>query len=527
MTVNNVNPVPISVAFDSAAWIARREALIKTIDALQARITVLKGNSGSNQSFWGMLGSLTQALRDFSIQHINFFIYGFTNGSLLWNKASEAGAASRQPMSIHDKVIFEDGFSPDYVLREVMNTVAHDVRMVEMLIAQSVVYEVRLNDQSLFTAFDQMIAAHSAANANTASLTETELVTMLNATNRLHAMVLALVDHAATNIFNKTKKASAPSRNALTYFERTTTIRVVPYLSVILIGVPYTAIQHPSDLLALYHESGHTFFWQALTLDDRKQLAKYADNLAQKYAPKNVPLDDRYRWLSNWIEEIFADTFGVITGKAAMLDKWLTLVIQDSDSQLLHDDGQHPPPFLRTKLCEYLLCRVMNTDPKSTPKYDQFRAALANRRGLIDDKFGVMGLSTGLSLSLHDVYEGMQALADRMFDLIQPQSAPDALMTTAAVGGTVGKPGFQFSKTALTQLANTPAEQVAPKTWQDWLKSDLNVKDNILKLIVPIRDNTASGTMPATPIDYDDWFRIFAAGGWTTEGPHSQPSTVP
>lgn len=117
----------------------------------------------------------------------------------------------------------------------------------------------------------------------------------------------------------------------ITYFRKFPAIRLVPYASVALVGIPFTSVFRKQDLLATPHEIGHQVFWRwkelrAAVQAVRGELPEYA---------------------YNWTEEIFADVFGVQAAGAAA-----ALCAQDLEASFdlehfLKDDGAHPTSVLR------------------------------------------------------------------------------------------------------------------------------------------------------------------------------------
>jgi len=123
----------------------------------------------------------------------------------------------------------------------------------------------------------------------------------------------------------------APKTIVFTYFRKFPAIRLIPYANVALIGIPFTAVYRPQDLLATPHEIGHQVFWRW------RELRVIAEEMR-----RSLPV-----YAYHWAEEIFADTFGVLTaGPAAALFAQLLESSFDS-THFLQDDGAHPVSVLR------------------------------------------------------------------------------------------------------------------------------------------------------------------------------------
>lgn len=118
---------------------------------------------------------------------------------------------------------------------------------------------------------------------------------------------------------------------AVTYFNKTPLVRVIPYAPVALIGVPMTSIQTPRDLLAIPHEVGHYVFFHAPGLfADLHQL---------------TPIDPN--WATHWIEEIFADTFGALIAGPVAGTSFQDLMFDNAYEDFVADNGHHPVDAIR------------------------------------------------------------------------------------------------------------------------------------------------------------------------------------
>ncbi|HSD83056.1 MAG TPA: hypothetical protein VLG46_04330, partial [Anaerolineae bacterium] len=93
----------------------------------------------------------------------------------------------------------------------------------------------------------------------------------------------------------------------VTYFHKAPDIRVIPYAPVALVGIPYSCQQLDRDLLAIPHEVGHYVFshgeygQQPLRKHLKAQLAELVSDRQNGY----------YQIVLNWLEETFADVYGV------------------------------------------------------------------------------------------------------------------------------------------------------------------------------------------------------------------------
>lgn len=113
------------------------------------------------------------------------------------------------------------------------------------------------------------------------------------------------------------KDPREPKPIVLTYFQKTKTIRVIPYSPVVLIGLPFSSLgdnaQATQDMLAVAHEVGHLAFWKAYAQNYAPgKSAKFSMFLNRKLREDGYP-----PWTADGAEQLFADLFTVCTGGPA------------------------------------------------------------------------------------------------------------------------------------------------------------------------------------------------------------------
>ena len=146
--------------------------------------------------------------------------------------------------------------------------------------------------------------------------------------------------------------------NAITYSGKTASIRIIPYAAVALVGIPFSAHRIDVDAMAIPHEIGHYVYWNgtigAITV--REAL--------------DIELQGEPAWVSRWQEELFADMYGVaVTGERSAYS-FLALEREARSSDYVTDDGDHPPPMLRS---EYYAMLLELRNPQAGAR---FRAAM-------------------------------------------------------------------------------------------------------------------------------------------------------
>ncbi|MCB0033822.1 MAG: hypothetical protein KDE51_07380 [Anaerolineales bacterium] len=213
---------------------------------------------------------------------------------------------------------FEDGFGSktyndleesadftfDYVQRSVINQTAEDIKLIEQI------YTQRQNPTFVRTL---------------------ELVDCL-ALNALKPAIQCKIIDSTTTV--------------LSYFGKATSIRIIPYAQIALIGVPFTALETPRDLLAIVHEAGHYVYRRGRITDaaGNKQTVRARITAAlqanKPAAPANLDPE-------KWLEEIFADYYGSQIAGAGIALNFQNLQLEFSKKRFTMNDEEHPSPVLR------------------------------------------------------------------------------------------------------------------------------------------------------------------------------------
>ena len=146
---------------------------------------------------------------------------------------------------------------------------------------------------------------------------------------------LYIADQLAINALIRAEGFQIKNTIPITYFQKTASVRVIPYSNAALIGIPFTSIENRNYLLAIAHEVGHHVYWHGKI----------------KKTPIPNYLANRFRgssnWLLNWLEEIFSDVYGAIVAGPVMALSFLDLLLSQPVKDFAYDDGAHPIPWLR------------------------------------------------------------------------------------------------------------------------------------------------------------------------------------
>jgi hypothetical protein len=243
------------------------------------------------------LYATTTRLKEFAIGILDFFYKGFTSGKLL-----------------------SSGYPPKNVYAALLNQIAYDIEVIQ-----------RAADQRVTTGFAVM------------------------------KQRLKEADNLAWQVLQNSVGDGKPlerGTTVVTYFQKSPMVRVIPYANVALIGIPFTCVDEPRDLLATPHEVGHYFFWRACDVVPRPEtppkgeayyfyrtvIKKALDELKALITVGHTDFDN---WCHAWLEELFADVYGAwAAGPVSVLTQ------QDNQanravSEFVESDGEHPAPVLR------------------------------------------------------------------------------------------------------------------------------------------------------------------------------------
>jgi hypothetical protein len=184
-------------------------------------------------------------------------------------------------------------------------------------------------------------------------------------TNSTKAMrsTLDLADRLAADALGLAVRHNLIEETAvLTYFQKTPTIRLLPYVPLALIGIDLTAIHDTARLLAIAHEAGHHVYRQMTTnyaVEPDEQKDDQVARRASAAAPAQFPA-----WLLAWAEEIFADVYSVlVAGPSAGLSVQ-AMLMAELPAVMLQDDADHPLPALRPEIAIAVLRKLAAAESK-------------------------------------------------------------------------------------------------------------------------------------------------------------------
>ncbi|MCO5209673.1 MAG: hypothetical protein M9936_08260 [Caldilinea sp.] len=189
---------------------------------------------------------------------------------------------------------------------------------------------------------------------------------------------LALADSLALDAIELAVRHGLVERTVLlSYFQKSPTIRLIPYAPLAVIGFDFSATGDNARLLAIAHETGHHVY--------RQITVNYAGNVDAQIEAAAAPAPDAGSWpawLLAWQEEIFADIYSaLVAGPVAALG--LQQIIQTGmRASLVNDDGDHPLDALRPEILHATLRAMAAQGPAARRKQLTAAADFLDQRWL-------------------------------------------------------------------------------------------------------------------------------------------------
>jgi hypothetical protein len=348
----------------------------------------------------------------------------------------------------------------------------------------------------------------------------------------------------------------------VTYFQKSSSIRVIPYAAVALIGIPFTCQSFKWDYLAIPHEVGHYVFWKGKP--DKRTVSHLHDALLGKKAIR--------AFYGKWVEEIFADVYGSLVAGAAIALSFQDLELESSGEDFIRHDGKHPAPVLRPfiynkvlaakggvskswaiLLANYWAARRSERDNKNvfTDSGAKHPMAEALQLGIdiprpgrdqmpVDEIISVIlthlqGVKdygeTNRDPDTHEYWPGEQPdWPEFAFELSTQDQ--DRLATKlrgyceSGIAELLGKVGKLEAPPSLDEPQLDEQEMVGDtrygkttKWWRGWVKSE----GIFGELLPPLKSQASDGIEPGeedldTPAS-NTWVSVLSAGDWATKGP--------
>jgi hypothetical protein len=140
----------------------------------------------------------------------------------------------------------------------------------------------------------------------------------------------------------------------VTYFQKSATVRVMPYVGLALIGVPYSVLKEPRDLLSIPHEIGHYVFWHGESEPNAPSGSKYhlsrmlfEEALTALRGLMGLAHPTFDQWCYVWLEEVFADVLACWLAGPCPALSIQDLASSHSQTHFMTSDDDHPVPLIR------------------------------------------------------------------------------------------------------------------------------------------------------------------------------------
>ncbi len=312
----------------------------------------------------------------------------------------------------------------------------------------------------------------------------------------------------------------------LTYFQKSPTIRLMPYVPLAVIGVDFSASGDTHRLLAIAHETGHHVYRQ-LTVNYAASL----DEQITEMAAAAVAPDAWPAWLLAWEEEIFADIYAALVAGPAAALALHDLILTGPAAALTEDDGDHPLDALRPQIMHTTLrvlaergaaalrpARLATADALDA----RWQESLAARGA--PDAFTPAGSETPVALA--GAGQQLRALVEEVLGGALAPLVADAGLTSwstgaADAGDALAQSRTQFEDRCLT-LGETPLPELVVRS------------DGVVAVTrFPLKASGDQRTLGETGDAYLDalrddglggaaltavaWKAVFLAGDWTTQ----------
>ncbi len=345
----------------------------------------------------------------------------------------------------------------------------------------------------------------------------------------------------------------------ITYFQKFPEIRMIPYASVALVGIPMSCIPLPDqgggpviqDYLAIPHEIGHFIYWYGKITDNEGNKVR-----VRRYLAKQL---NELDWGEDWIEEVFADVVGCLIAGPAIAQSFQDLQRRVSVEKFFRDDGDHPAPVLRPDIYTKVLRKKwgmewaveLNTRwQKSRQEREKMLLKAEGESGLeflykqkgekksvdkaihlvdskddplIDSKLdGPIDIMVINMFSLID-WPGMGWWHDYFQDVSRKNSDPYELFGDHFRSYFVNEKSQDVKNKPLEQPRDDVYQQSHETLLEEWKKEGQDIANQGGQSPVE-SEEIAVSTIESDKISPQIWITVLRAGGWSTRGPVDNPT---
>ncbi len=340
---------------------------------------------------------------------------------------------------------------------------------------------------------------------------------------------LELADRLAANAIQFAARHSLVEATVvLTYFQKSPTIRLIPYAPLALIGIDFSATGDPTRLLAIAHEVGHHVYRQ-LTVNYATQLDEQIEAMG---APAPETAETWPQWLLAWQEEIFADIYAAIVAGPAAATALQQLILTGRSASLVEDDGDHPLDALRPYIMHTTL-RVM-AEQSAKDRGVSLRACadaldVAWQQSLAErgapPQFVPAGESVPVALAeAGALLEGLvrEMLGGVLAPLVADVDHTPWSLSTEDASNALAESEAQFGTTCASLAGTTLPELSLRNNRHNVAVARFPVADAGGERTVgetgdPYLDELRNAGLAGEPLEADQWKAVFLGGDWTTQ----------
>ncbi len=440
--------------FNPAAWQNRWDALQKTMNH------TLKAMQQQEKTVrHATLESTLTALKAFGESQVRFFLDGFGAGATVFLEPSTT-------------------YPPEYALRTTLDQIAHDMDVI-----------VRAWQQRL------------------ATLASPEMIKTLSRADTL----------AYQSLEPAIRQGVIENATVITYFQKATDVRLIPYAPVIFIGLPLSILTAPQDLLAIPHEVGHYIYrYGRVRAGGKFAGSRFDAALLYRFA-------DKPAWCVAWLEEIFADVYGALIGGPVMALGFEALVTDDALDAFTHDDGEHPVAALRPN--------IYNAVFKKLGGFERVRTALVDRWigwQLARGKPTRFTTSYGATIDLSEAQAMIDAVVTSLLTHDLTDLMADPLWSSELADGqsvdALTDHFLHYVENLPVDSIHVPEIAMAEESTGQWLRlKGANAKSVARRVgetglwIDAIK--AAAQRKPGFNMPPQVWMALLDGSGWATEGP--------
>lgn len=443
-----------ATTFNATVWEQRWKAVTMTMDRLYA---TMPDNPGTARQ--KTLKHVLTALQAFGEHQVNFFLDGFGRG----------GKAFLEPSML---------YPPDYVLSVTLDQIMHDLNVIGRA------WEQRQGMSDFDIMPKKLAEADQLANK---------------------ALTPAIDHHLLDPAI------------VITYFQKNTNVRIIPYAPVSFVGLSLTCQTTPRDLLAIPHEVGHYVYRYGHLYKGQQGKIRLAPLLTQRYSGQST-------WRAAWMEEIFADVYGALVGGPVMALGFKDLLSASPREEFFHDDGEHPVAALRLGIYQTVF-EAMKVDGAVLDTLKAEREALLAGYG----KTTSFITADGNEVDLADAQEELNQLVHSLLTRELVDFRPTPLWSGKVAGEDLS--AALHSQFEMAQFAPAP-ESVIPLAELQLIDTDVlaleaapgqwNGKSSKRKVgaaepWIDLIKSAVDGQPLSLPPNV--WMALFDGSGWATEGP--------